>query len=127
MIKSMAKSMLATVLAAGLVVGLPSPAAADLISTSEALAFEEGGANRAVVDAWLERADIVEELSSLGVDPEMARLRVAALSTAEVVEMADAIQNAPAGGDGVIAVLGVTFLVLLILELVGVIDIFKKA
>ena len=32
----------------------------------------------------------------------------------------------PAGGDGFLAVLGIVFLVLLILELTGVIDIFKK-
>jgi hypothetical protein len=35
------------------------------------------------------------------------------------------MQDAPAGGD-VLVVLGVVFLVLLVLELVGVIDIFKK-
>jgi hypothetical protein len=36
------------------------------------------------------------------------------------------MQEAPAGGDGLIAVVGLVFVVLLILELVGVIDIFKR-
>lgn len=127
MTKNLCRSALATLLATCLIAGAPTPLSAGLVSTSEALALESGGEAQAVVDAWLERDDIAEELSNLGVDPEMARLRVAALSAAEVAEMADTIQNAPAGGNGVIAVLGVTFLVLLILELVGIIDIFKKA
>lgn len=127
MIKRLSKCTLAVTLAAALMVGVPSPAAAELISASQALALEDGDEARAAVDAWLARADIVEELASLGVDLEMAQLRVASLSSAEVAEMADTIQNAPAGGDTVIVVLGITFLVLLILELVGVIDIFKRA
>jgi hypothetical protein len=97
-----------------------------LISTSQALALERSGEARATVDAYLARADVAAELASLGVDPELARLRAAALSGSELEALAGRIQDAPAGGNGVIAVLGITFLVLLILELVGVIDVFKK-
>jgi uncharacterized membrane protein (Fun14 family) len=39
--------------------------------------------------------------------------------------LADGLDEAPAGGDA-LAVIGIVFLVLLILELTGVIDIFKK-
>jgi hypothetical protein len=39
--------------------------------------------------------------------------------------MAEQMKNAPAGGD-VLVLLGAVFLVLLVLELVGVIDVFKK-
>lgn len=126
MIKNLSRSALAIFLAAGLFVGVPSPVAAELVSTADALALESGSADMAVVDAWLSRDAVAEDLASLGVDPEMARIRVASLSTAELAEIADNIENAPAGGDTVIVVLGITFLVLLILELVGVIDIFKK-
>lgn len=110
----------------GLVSSFASPAAAQLVSTSEALALERGGDARSTVDAYLARADVLAELTELGVDPELARLRVAALSPSELEQLAGRIDEAPAGGDGVITVLGVTFLVLLILEIVGVIDIFKK-
>jgi hypothetical protein len=96
-----------------------------VISTSEALALERDGTARATVDTYLEREDVAASLSKLGVDPEVAKIRAAALSPAELAVLAERIEDAPAGGD-VIAVLGVTFLVLLILELVGVIDIFKK-
>ena len=109
-----------------LIVGPASPAEAQLVSTSEALALEQGADARATVDAYLARDEVAAELAALGVDPELARLRAAALSSTELEELAGRIESSPAGGDGVITVLGVTFLVLLILELVGVIDIFKK-
>ena len=51
--------------------------------------------------------------------------RLAALSQDEIASLADQIEQAPAGGDA-LAVIGIVFVVLLILELVGVIDIFKK-
>lgn len=101
------------------------PANAQVISTSRALALEDGQVAAAAVDAYLARADVAARLTTLGVDPELARLRAAALSVDELAALAGRIEDAPAGGD-VITILGVTFLVLLILELVGAIDIFKK-
>jgi hypothetical protein len=109
-----------------LMLGVPGPASADLVSSSEALALEEDGRARAMVDAYLARQEVAAELAELGVDPELARLRAAAMSAAELEELAGRIEQAPAGGTSVITVLGVTFVVLLVLELVGVIDIFKR-
>jgi hypothetical protein len=116
----------ASVLAiAGLVLSFAPPASAQLVSTSQALALEEGSQARSTVDAYLAQDEVAAQLAELGVDPEVARLRVAALSASELEALAGRVEEAPAGGSGAIAVLGVTFLVLLILELVGVIDIFK--
>ena len=109
----------------GLTLATVTPARAELVSTSEALALEKDGA-RSTVDTYLAREEVAAELAALGVDPELARLRASALSGSELEELAGRIEDAPAGGVSVIGVLGVTFLVLLILELVGVIDIFKK-
>lgn len=124
--RDLARSLIALSLATGLLFAVPSPVSADLVSTSEALALEEEGRARAIVDAYLARDEVAAELVALGVDPELARLRVAALSAVEIAELAGRVEEAPAGGDGVFVVLGVVFLVLLILELVGVIDIFNK-
>jgi len=110
----------------GITLGFAPPASGELISTSEALALEDADRSQSVVDAYLAREEVAAELAALGVDPELARLRVAALSASELEELAGRVEEAPAGGGGVITVLGVTFLVLLILEFVGVIDIFKK-
>ena len=57
--------------------------------------------------------------------PPSVEGRLDALSDAEVATLAGQIGEAPAGGDA-LAVIGIVFVVLIILELVGVIDIFKK-
>ena len=64
-------------------------------------------------------------MAAMGVDPDMAAERVATLSDAEVQNLAGNIESAPAGGD-VLAVVGIVFVVLLILEAAGVTDIFKS-
>ena len=66
-----------------------------------------------------------ERFVALGVDPLVVDSRVAALTDTELHDLAGRMEQMPAGGD-VLAVIGVVFLILLILELVGVIDIFKK-
>lgn len=119
------RSALCVLLSIGFIAASAAPAAAELITTSEALALEKGGDARATVDAFLARQDVADELAALGVDPELARLRAAALSASELEAMAGRIQESPAGGD-LVGIIGITFVVLLILELVGVIDIFKK-
>jgi hypothetical protein len=51
--------------------------------------------------------------------------RLNGLSHAELMELEGQLESQVAGGD-VIAVIGVVFVVLMILELVGVTDIFKS-
>jgi hypothetical protein len=119
-------STLSALALVALVLALPSSAAGGLVSSSEALSLEREGQARSVVDAYLAREDVARELAGLGVDPELARLRAQALSPSELDALAGRIHEAPAGGDGVIVVLGITFIVLLILELVGVINIFNR-
>ena len=113
------------VLSASLIsLGMQAPASAGVVGTAEAIASQDGGA-RAMLDATLARADVRAELERLGVDPAAIEGRLDALSEAEVATLAGQIGEAPAGGDA-LAVIGVVFVVLIILELVGVIDIFKK-
>ena len=105
--------------------GMQVPASAGIVGTAEAVAASQPQAARAVVDATLARADVRAELARMGVDQAAIEGRIAALSDAEVATLADRIGEAPAGGDA-LAVIGIVFVVLIILELVGVIDIFKK-
>jgi len=104
----------------------PAPASAAMIGTQAAVAASTRAANLARVDNVLARADVQQRLTDLGVDPEAARARAAALSDTELASFAGQLEQAPAGGD-ILAVIGIVFVVLLILELTGVIDIFKKA
>ena len=65
----------------------------------------------------------MQPAAQLGLD--LVEGRLDALSDAELATLAGQIGEAPAGGDA-LAVIGIVFVVLIILELVGVIDIFKK-
>jgi len=118
--------VLAVTLAAFLSVGMPRPAQAGLIgatSVIEAGAATVRGENLARVEAALARADVRQQLEAWGVDAAAASERVAALTDAELSQLAKQIDTAPAGGE-ILALIGAVFLVLLILDYVGVTKIF---
>jgi hypothetical protein len=98
---------------------------AGLIDTQTVVDSANRAANVARVNQVLSQSAVQERLQAHGVDPIAAEARVAQLSDAELAKLADDLENAPAGGDA-LALVGAVFVVLLILELTGVIDIFKK-
>ena len=114
-------------LAAASLLGLSviQPATAAVIGTDEAIAIEQGAPGVEEFVALFARADVRQQLEALGVDPEQAAGRVAALSEQELAEIQRSMDELPAGGSA-LAVIGIVFLVLIILEVVGVTDIFKK-
>ena len=111
--------------------GFPVSARAGMISTQNAIAAQaspERLANLDRVRATLARADISERLQSLGVDSADAAARAAALSDAELARLADRMDKLPAGGDyGFLAVIGVVFLVLLLLDYLDVTHVFTHS
>ena len=110
------------------VVSMPLGAAqAALISTQEVLAAGDGAADRARVLAFLDRADVRKQIAALGVDPNEAAARVAALSDAQLREIAGELDELPAGQSAVGAVVGailIIFLVLLVTDLLGLTNVF---
>ena len=110
------------------VISMPLGAAnAALVSTEQVLAQRDGAAERARVLAFLDRAEVREQIVALGVDPNEAAARVRALSDAQVREIAGQLDQLPAGQSAVGAVLGVIliiFLVLLVTDLLGLTDVF---
>lgn len=105
--------------------GFISSANAAIVDTS-ALVTTSRDANLSAVRAQLNRAEVRQQLEAMGVDAARVDSRVASLSDQELQRMAHDMQNAPAGG-GALVVIGIVFVVLIILEVVGVIDIFKRA
>ncbi len=101
-------------------------ASAGVIGTQDYLSAEARAGHLADINAAISRADVQAQLVSLGVDPASAVTRAAALSDAELAQVAQEMNNLPAGGDSFLAIIGIVFLVLMILELTGVIDIFKR-
>jgi len=98
---------------------------AGIIDTPTYVEAGQRDADLATVTAGLHRQEVREQMIALGVDPANVEARLASLSDSELRQVADRMDQMPAGGD-VLAVLGIVFVVLLVLELVGVIDIFKK-
>jgi hypothetical protein len=105
--------------------GSPMVAQAELIGTLQAVESAARADDLATVQSTLASADVREQFVALGVDPAKVEARLAALTDTELQALATQMQDMPAGGDA-LAVIGIVFLVLLILEAVGVIDIFKK-
>jgi hypothetical protein len=102
-------------------------AQAALVSTEEVLAADNRAADRARVLAFLERAEVRAQIAALGVDPNEAAARVAALSDAQVREIAGQLEQLPAGQSAVGAVVGaiiIIFLVLLVTDLLGLTNVF---
>lgn len=104
--------------------GFAQASQAGVITTYDVTRFEVRQQHAADVEQFFARADVAAELQRLGVAADDVVVRVASLTDQEIAALHDRIEQQVAGGDA-IAVIGVVFLVLLILELVGVTDIFK--
>ena len=105
---------------------LVMPAQAAVVQTQQYLDVQNRASLIATVDSTLAREDVRQQLEALGVDPNAALARAAALTDAELEQLAGQLDALPAGGDGALALIGAVFLVLLILEWTGVINIFSK-
>ena len=101
-------------------------AAAAVISTQDALSSELRNATETQVRDSLARDDVREAMQKLGVNPADADARVASLSDAELMQLQGQLDRLPAGGDGALAVIGIVFVVLLILELTGITNVFNR-
>jgi hypothetical protein len=106
--------------------GLIAPAQGAMLATQDYLHAADRQASLAIVDTALLRTDVQQQLTAMGVDPADAMQRIASLPDQDLAALAEQIDTLPAGGDGFFALVGVVFIVLLILELTGVTDIFKK-
>ena len=76
---------------------------------------------------FISRNDIKKTLISQGIDPDEAKSRVDSLSDSEVIEVADKIEQLPAGGGVFGAIIGaalIVFLVLLLTDILGYTDVF---
>jgi uncharacterized protein (DUF2141 family) len=104
----------------------PQVAQAGLVGTLQAVeASGTRAQDLAVVNSALAREQVRGQMAAMGVDPAVVDARVARLTDSELRSLAERMDQLPAGGDA-LAIIGIVFVVLIILELVGVIDIFKK-
>ncbi|MDH3637259.1 MAG: PA2779 family protein [Gammaproteobacteria bacterium] len=119
------RTIVLSVTASMLSLGLATQVNAAIIGTGDVIQVERRAELLSQVDSFLIRADVRNQLERLGVDAAEAQLRAQAMTNEELTALSANIDQFPAGG-GVLEVIGVVFVVLLILEIVGVIDIFKR-
>lgn len=105
--------------------GVVHTASASVVGTRAVMMQAERAETVARVQAALDRDAVQAQLVAHGVDPAAAMDRIAALTDEELRYLDGRLAELPAGA-GLVEVVGVVFVVLLILELVGVIDIFKR-
>lgn len=106
--------------------GLLQSTFAAVVSTESALQMSERPSQIERIGAILAEQQVRDQLVRFGVNPQDAALRVAALSDSELQALDQRIAELPAGANGALEVIGIVMLVLLILELVGVTDVFKS-
>jgi hypothetical protein len=104
--------------------GLPAVGIAAPIGTDTLIQLDQRDELLSSIQAELARDEVRAEFLARGVSPKEVDARVAALSTEELRQLKLQIDELPAGG--LLAVIGVVFVVLLILELVGVTNVFTK-
>lgn len=101
------------------------PSRAGIIGTEQMLVQDARSNALATVESFIARDQVASQLEAWGVSPAAAAERAAALSDSELQRLAASINEQPAGGSAVGLVV-LVLLVLIILELTGNIDIFKK-
>lgn len=99
-----------------------APVHAGMLGTSLAIDPTPTASLPVDVERFLLREDVRAQLEALGVAPAEAAERAARLSPTELATLQQRIDALPAGG--IVEVIGVVFVVLLVLELVGVTNVF---
>lgn len=125
-LKKMCVSMMILVMF-GLNIQVPVAQAA-MVSTDQVVAQQSEDQQRAKIIAFLDRAEVQQQMQNLGVAPEDAKARVANLSDDEVQMLAGKIDQMPAGAGAIGAIIGAAvfiFLVLLITDILGLTDVFS--
>ncbi|BBI51455.1 hypothetical protein HORIV_38760 [Vreelandella olivaria] len=124
------RAYLSTLLIAVLVItSLPvaaapaAPQSMDLVSTQSVLSADRAGADRERINEILARADVQDQLVKQGVDLDEVEARVAALSDAEAQQMAEQLEQLPAGA-GVVGALFAVFIILLVTDILGLTDVY---
>ena len=98
---------------------------AAIIDTNTVINYENRKIMLDKAGRFLIQDNVTRTLLDLGVVRQMVLKRVAMLNDSELLQLSEKIDQAPAGA-GVVEVVGIVFIILIILELVGVTDIFKK-
>jgi hypothetical protein len=124
-LRTLLKRLTAQLLVATLLItGMNTQANAAMIGTSTLAQSEQIQISRDQLQSMLDRSDVQERLIALGVDPNAARERVAALTDSEIATLSERMDEMPAGGLDVLGLALLVFIILLITDIAGWTNIF---
>lgn len=118
------KRMVAVFVTISCLSGYSLPAWSGIASTEQMLYEQFHALDRNALVSMLDRLEVRQQLIEHGVDPAYAKQRIAALDDQQIQELKAGIDQLPAGGS-VVGLLVAVLLVLVILDIVGVTNIFS--
>lgn len=128
LIKRCVKPLVPVVIVAFLNLSMPvHPASAAMVGTDTAINMEKTQNERQRLNDFLSRDDARAQMQALGISADEAALRVAGLSSVEVASLTDKLDQMPAGGDGLGAVVGafvLIFIILLFTDIAGLTHVY---
>lgn len=96
----------------------------DMVNVSGQSQSTQSQDDRARIRAFLEREDVVQQMQAQGIDANIAKARVDALTDQEVLKVAGNLDSLPAGGD-ILGLLFTIFIVLLVTDILGLTKVFS--
>ena len=97
---------------------------AGMLDTDTLITTGQSQQSIAGLQQLLEHEDAQRQLLALGVSPEQVRERVASLSDSELARINQGIDTLNAGGDSILGVLLIIFIVFVITDVIGATNIF---
>ena len=100
---------------------------AAMVKTETVLTLSTAKNVRENLNQFLKREDVKAIMMAQGISPAEATARVDSLSDAEILQIADKMDQLPAGGSALGVIIGgaiVIFIVLLITDILGYTDVF---
>lgn len=100
-----------------------APLQAAMLSTGEVQQQQRHQLAKAQLMAALERSEVQQKLTAMGVDIDQAKARVATLTEAEIAQLNQGINDLPAGSDFLGVALTI-FIIFVITDMLGATDVF---
>lgn len=97
-------------------------ATAGVYSSEQVIANQQHQYNKQQVLSFVDSAEVQNRLIELGVNPEDAKQRIAAMTTAELDTLNNELNDMPAGG--IVGVIVTVLVVVAVLDLMGITDVY---
>jgi hypothetical protein len=99
-------------------------AQAAMVDTDQIINPTQSSLTRNDLQQLLDQEAVQQKLRALGASPESVRLRVDSLTSSELARINQEINNLNAGGDSILGILLIIFIVFVITDVIGATDIF---